>query len=737
VKGRPAALTAGTSALLSLVVFCSPAAAQTPQVRLAAAADCPDNVNCIPGFRRVYGIDPTSLFTALTVADAGVQALDDGRAEVAVAFSSNPQLSRPDILTLADDKHMISDDHVVPIVRAAVLRRYGRPLRRRFDAASAILSTLELRGLNQQVIDGRLPEAVGGEFADANALGGPAPRRRAGPRIRIGFQSFDENETLAHYYAAALRGAGFRVTVRESGLRPATVRAMRRGRIDMWLGYGGSLRGYLAAGTLKAGLKRIGARALMRSPAQDRNGFAMKRDVARSLGVSKLSDLARYWPAAATGARARAAQEDGGGTVGAEGGEPRQRDQWAFSPGSVLDVPAAWLLTQGEGVTVAVVDSGARLDHADIGPNVWTNFDETPGNGVDDDRNGYVDDVHGVDLTSKRARQDIGDGHGHGTHVAGIVAAARNGRGVVGVAPKAKLMIVRVLDDDASGTTGGAAEGIRYAAANGARVINLSLGGDAPDRRLDEAVRAAADAGALVVCSAGNDGRNIDEKPSYPAAIPAQNLLAVASTDPDSGEDISSYSNFGRSTVQVAAPGAEILSAARDGTWELRSGTSMASPMVAGVAALAASVNPRISPVDLRAVIMQNAARARVPVAAGYVDALRSVVAASHASGYDSTQPPRLRVLKAVRSGARVRVQAAVLGSTASVRRYEVRVGSARPVGLEARRIPFDVTIRKPGRRVRVVALNAAGAPVASAQRTIRKLRKGKGGVGTGGGIGA
>jgi len=163
----------------------------------------------------------------------------------------------------------------------------------------------------------------------------------------------------------------------------------------------------------------------------------------------------------------------------------------------------------------------------------------------------------------------------------------------------------------------------------------------------------------------------------------------------------------------------------------------MASPMVAGVAALAASVNPRISPVDLRAVIMQNAARARVPVAAGYVDALRSVVAASHASGYDSTQPPRLRVLKAVRSGARVRVQAAVLGSTASVRRYEVRVGSARPVGLEARRIPFEVTIRKPGRRVRVVALNAAGTPVASAQRTIRKLRKGKGGVGTGGGIGA
>ena len=123
----------------------------------------------------------------------------------------------------------------------------------RTGAASALLSTLELRGLNQQVIDGRLPESVGGEFADANALGGPAPRRR-GPRIRIGFQPFDENETLAHYYAAALRGAGFRVSVRGSGLRPATVRAMRRKRIDMWPGYGGSLRGYLGARTLQAGL---------------------------------------------------------------------------------------------------------------------------------------------------------------------------------------------------------------------------------------------------------------------------------------------------------------------------------------------------------------------------------------------------------------------------------------------------------------------------------------------------
>src|SRR5215217_7809044 len=126
-------------------LMAGPAAGQTPPVRLAAAKDCLQNVNCIPGFRRVYGMDPSSLFRPLTVADAGVSALDDGVAEVAVAFSSNPQLSRPDILTLRDDRGMISDDHVVPIVRSKLLRQYGRPLRRRLNAASELLSTLELR----------------------------------------------------------------------------------------------------------------------------------------------------------------------------------------------------------------------------------------------------------------------------------------------------------------------------------------------------------------------------------------------------------------------------------------------------------------------------------------------------------------------------------------------------------------------------------------------------------------
>ena len=289
--------------------------------------------------------------------------------------------------------------------------------------------------------------------------------------------------------------------------------------------------------------------------------------------------------------------------------------------------------------------------------------------------------------------QDLSDGLGHGTHVAGIVAAAANGAGVVGVAPQAKLMIVKVLTADGSGTTGAVAEGIRYAAANGARVINLSLAGNANDPRLAEAVQAAGAANALVVASAGNDGRDIDQQPAYPAALPEPNLLAVASTDPDDGRGISEFSNFGRLTVQVAAPGAQILSSANTGGWALKSGTSMAAPMVAGVAALAVSANPQINAADLRGLLMQNAARSRLPVAAGYVDALHTVLAASSAAGF-ATQAPTLKILTATRKGRRTHIQAAALGSTAAIKTYRITLDGTPPPRLAARRSPFVVDLR-------------------------------------------
>jgi subtilisin family serine protease len=298
-------------------------------------------------------------------------------------------------------------------------------------------------------------------------------------------------------------------------------------------------------------------------------------------------------------------------------------------------------------------------------------------------------------------------------------------------------MIVKVLSATGAGTTGGVADGIRYAAANGARIINLSLGGDTPDPRLTAAIKAAAAANVLVVASAGNNSRNIDSKPSYPASIAAPNLVTVAATQPNDGRGIDPASNFGRLDVELAAPGADILSTANTGGYVLKSGTSMAAPMVTGVAALMASVNPRISAVDLRALLMQNAARSRLPVAAGYVDALRSVLAATSAVGYSSTQAPRLKILTATRKGKRVRVQAAVLGSTAAIKRYLVALNGRTVAQLAARPSPFTVTLRRGGRRVSVRAVDASGRTLTAARGRIVKLRKGKRGVGSGSGVGA
>ena len=293
--------------LLGLVVglwLCA-APAHAQQLRLAAPSDCLANPGCGLGLKSVYGLDVTSAFVPLTVADSGITALDDGIAEVAVAFSSNPQVSRPDIVTLRDDRRMIFPDRVVPIVRRALLRRYGglaRDIRRRLNDASAALTTLALRRLNQELIDGRIPEAVGGEFIDVNGLARSGPSRR-GPRIRLGYMAFEENEMLAYLYAETLRAGGYRVQVRRvGGLRRQAVRALRQGRIDIYPDYDGSLLRHLVGDSrarqragLRRALERIRAVPLRLSRAQNRNVFVTKSSTAAQFGLSRVSDLARYW----------------------------------------------------------------------------------------------------------------------------------------------------------------------------------------------------------------------------------------------------------------------------------------------------------------------------------------------------------------------------------------------------------------------------------------------------------
>jgi glycine betaine/choline ABC-type transport system substrate-binding protein len=296
-------IRAAAACLFGVLAFAGTAPAQET-VRLAAPADCLTNPGCGPGLAEAYGLDVTGVHMPLEVPDAGIRALDDGLGEVAVAFSSDPEVSRPDVLTLADDRRMIGSDPVVPVVRRSLLRTYGRHLARRLNAASELITTLELRNLNQQVIDGRLPEAVGGEFIDANGLGGSAPRRR-GPRVVVGFQDFAENETLAYLYAEVLRAGGYRVAVRSvGGLRRQAVRRLRRGQVGLYPDYAGSLMSFLGERPnddqrLRRRLSRVLRRAqpLRFAPGENRNVLVMKTDTAARLGVQRISDLAKYWPA--------------------------------------------------------------------------------------------------------------------------------------------------------------------------------------------------------------------------------------------------------------------------------------------------------------------------------------------------------------------------------------------------------------------------------------------------------
>lgn len=273
-----------------------------------------------------------------------------------------------------------------------------------------------------------------------------------------------------------------------------------------------------------------------------------------------------------------------------------------------IGAPAAWDQARGDSsVVVAVFDTGMDLTHPDLIPNLWANPGEVAGNGIDDDANGWVDDVHGVDVVDGDG--DPADDAGHGTHVAGTIGAAgHNGRGVVGVAWQVRLMPVRVLSVDGSATTAEFVSAFDYAVrlrrrGVNLRVINCSWGGGFPSLALKEAMEAAAAEGILLVCSAGNDQANTDALPTFPAAYDIPEILAVgASTVCD---EPSSFSNYGRRTVDLAAPGSGILSTFRGGErYAEMSGTSMAAPHVSGALAVLAGMRPNAKPSELRALIL-------------------------------------------------------------------------------------------------------------------------------------
>lgn len=263
-----------------------------------------------------------------------------------------------------------------------------------------------------------------------------------------------------------------------------------------------------------------------------------------------------------------------------------------------IDAPEAWGITTGSrSVVVGVVDTGVDYSHPDLAANMWTNTREIPGNGIDDDRNGVIDDVYGFNALNGTG--DIYDDNGHGTHCAGTIAAVgNNALGVVGVNWRASILPIKFLDANGSGTTQGAIKAIEYAVAlkrSGVniKVLNNSWGGGGFSQGLLDAIKAANDAGILFVAAAGNSSNNNDETPSYPASYSVPNVLSVAAIDKNG--NLAWFSNYGANSVDLAAPGVNILSTSPGGGYRTLSGTSMATPHVSGIAALLSSRESRLN----------------------------------------------------------------------------------------------------------------------------------------------
>ncbi len=250
-----------------------------------------------------------------------------------------------------------------------------------------------------------------------------------------------------------------------------------------------------------------------------------------------------------------------------------------------IQAPQAWPSSVGKGAVVAVIDTGLDLGHPDLQEHLWTNPGEVPGNGRDDDGNGYVDDVHGLDAVHQNG--DLADVGEHGTHVAGIVAQ---------VAPGARVMGIKIFDRNGNTDLDSVLRGLRYAGQMGATIVNCSWGGCPFTQALYEAMR---DCPALLVCSAGNTGGDSDEVPHYPSSFDLPNLLPVAATNRNDGLCFTSCYSRGA----LGAPGEQIPSTVPGGGWKVKSGTSQAAPHVSGAAAL---LGP-MPPAELKARLLKGA----------------------------------------------------------------------------------------------------------------------------------
>lgn len=273
-----------------------------------------------------------------------------------------------------------------------------------------------------------------------------------------------------------------------------------------------------------------------------------------------------------------------------------------------IDAVEAWNITTGSAdVVVGVIDTGVDYNHTDLQANMWVNMGEIAGNGVDDDGNGVVDDIHGYSAVNDNGNPM--DGNGHGTHVSGTIGAkGNNGVGVVGVNWDVKIAACQFLDADGYGSTAGAIACIDYftnlKVNHGVdiKATNNSWGGGGFSQALKDAIDAGGEAGILFVAAAGNDAVDNDVSPHYPSSYDSDVVLSIASTDRN--DHMSDFSQWGLTSVDMGAPGSAILSTVPGGAYVTYSGTSMATPHVTGAAALVWSLNPDLTPVEMKALLM-------------------------------------------------------------------------------------------------------------------------------------
>jgi subtilisin family serine protease len=284
--------------------------------------------------------------------------------------------------------------------------------------------------------------------------------------------------------------------------------------------------------------------------------------------------------------------------VGTTPNDSRYGELWGMSSSDGIDAPRAWSITTGSSdEVVGVIDTGIDYTHPDLAANVWSNPREVSGNGIDDDNNGYVDDVHGINAATNSGNPM--DDNGHGTHVSGTIAAVgNNSNGVVGVNWNTKVVGAKFLSASGSGTLSDAIKAINYMvdlknSGVNIRVINNSWGGGGYSAVLNSAIERANDAGLIFVAAAGNESNDNDANPQYPSGYEMPNVVSVAAVDQEG--NVASFSNYGTNTVDIAAPGVGILSTVPGGGYARYSGTSMATPHVAGALALLLGNEPGLT----------------------------------------------------------------------------------------------------------------------------------------------